>query len=248
MTIEHWTEDRLLGGRLLVHQPADGYRIAVDPILLAAAVDAAPGARVLDLGAGVGGASLCLAWRRPDLGLTGLECEPVLAACLATNAERNGLAERLRVVVGDTSRAPFPPAAFDAVMTNPPYLAAGRATSPMTALGRRARHEGDNTLRQWIDAACGLVRPGGRVVVVHRADRLGELAAAFARWAHGLDVLPLWPKAGRPARRVLVGAFVGGRRPSRLLPGLVLHRPDGHLTAGADRILRDGAALRWEQA
>lgn len=48
------TEDALLGGRVRLLQPRRGYRVAVDPVLLAAAVDARPGERVLDLGCGTG--------------------------------------------------------------------------------------------------------------------------------------------------------------------------------------------------
>ena len=56
-------------------------------------------------------------------------------------------------------------------------------------------------------------------------------------------VLPLWPKAGRPAKRVIVRSRRGGRAPLCLLPGLVLHEADGSYTEAAEDILRGGAAL-----
>ena len=245
MTIEGWTSDRLLGGRLVVRQPAGGYRIAIDPLLLQAAVEVGCGARVLDLGAGVGGATLPLAWRRPDLEVVGLEREPALAAALAHNAADNRLDDRIAVVVGDVSCPPFPAAAFEAVITNPPYLAARRATSPRTVLGRRARQEASLPLAGWLQAAAALVRPGGTLGVVHRADRMDELIAALAGHG-GIEVMPLWPTVGRAAGRVLLRVRIGRRRPCRLLPGLVLHRDDGHFTAEAERILRGAAALAWE--
>ena len=47
------SEDKLLGGRVRLRQPIRGYRVAIDSILLASAVPAKRGSRVLDLGAGV---------------------------------------------------------------------------------------------------------------------------------------------------------------------------------------------------
>ena len=58
--------DSLLGGQVALWQPADGYRVAIDTVLLAAAVRVGPGARVLELGSGVGAASLCVANRVAD--------------------------------------------------------------------------------------------------------------------------------------------------------------------------------------
>jgi tRNA1(Val) A37 N6-methylase TrmN6 len=72
---EHLTDDHLLGGRLRFSQPARGYRIAIDPVLLAAAMPARAGERVLDAGAGTGAASLCLAARVPECRIVGLELQ-----------------------------------------------------------------------------------------------------------------------------------------------------------------------------
>ena len=58
-----WSEDGLLDRALRLRQPHDGYRAGSDAVLLAAAVPARPGQRVLDLGAGVGAVALCLAHR-----------------------------------------------------------------------------------------------------------------------------------------------------------------------------------------
>jgi tRNA1(Val) A37 N6-methylase TrmN6 len=241
-----WTDDAFLGGRLTLRQPARGYRIAVDPLLLQASVTERLGGRVLDLGSGVGGAALPLAWRRPDLVVVGLEREPHLAAAMRRNIEANDLGERVAVVAGDAAAPPLRPRSFDTVLTNPPYLAVGSSSLPTTGLGRRARSETTLDLDAWLAAGAALVRPGGHLLVVHRSDRLGELAAGLERHGGGLEVLPIRPRAGRPARRVLVRTRVGRRQPSRLLAGLDLHGIDGHFTETAERIFRDGGALSWE--
>src|SRR5580692_7243816 len=89
------SDDALLGGRVHLHQPAQGYRVAIDPVLLAAAVPAAEGDRVLDIGCGVGAASLCLAARVPGCRIVGLELQPALAQLAAENAARNAVADRV---------------------------------------------------------------------------------------------------------------------------------------------------------
>jgi len=239
-----WTTDRLLGGRLVLRQPARGYRIAVDTVLLAAAVPARPGRRLVELGAGVGGAALAVAVRVPGVEVVAIERDPVLARALADNARASGLGARVHAVVGDVAAAPLASGGADVVFTNPPYTAASGGSAPATPLGRATRREGGLELAAWLAAAAALVRRGGELVVVHRADRLAEVVSALA--PQPLTVLPLWPKAGRAAKRVLVRARIGRRGGVRLLAGLVLHDAEGQFTGEAEAVLRDAAELVWE--
>jgi tRNA1(Val) A37 N6-methylase TrmN6 len=238
------TEDTLLGGRVRLIQPAAGYRVAIDPILLAAAVHAAPGERVLDAGCGTGAAALCLAARVPDAAIVGVEIAPELAALAWRSVQLNGFEKR--VEIAEASLATYAAAhrgAFDQVMTNPPFYEQGRHTrSPQ--LTRAAAH-GEETLSLagWIKAAEAALRPGGRLTLIHRADRLPEILAAMERRFGAAAIFPFWPRVGEPASRVLVSAIKGRRTPLRLLPGLILHRADGSYTEEAERILRHAAAL-----
>ncbi|MEO1089192.1 MAG: methyltransferase domain-containing protein [Pseudomonadota bacterium] len=241
-----WSTDRLLGGRLTIEQPAHGYRVAIDPLLLQAAVQPAPNDLVLDAGAGVGGAILALARRSPSGHAVGLEHQPPLAAAMARNARRNGLADRVEAVCGDIANPPFASGAFDVVMTNPPFGDAATMTMPATDLGRAARVLSDTSLGGWLSACCALVRSGGRIVVIHRADRTAQLLAGLQGRAGRVRLLPLWPKQGRPAKRVLVEARVGQNGPLAILPGLVLHREDGHFTDRAAAILAGADGIDWE--
>src|SRR6478672_13651865 len=101
------TEDALLGGRVRLLQSPRGYRVAVDAVLLAAAVHPAPGERVLDLGAGVGAVGLCLAKRVADCTIVGVELQPALAELAARNAALNRLEDRVSTVVHDLAQ-PLP--------------------------------------------------------------------------------------------------------------------------------------------
>lgn len=238
-------EDRLLDGRVRLWQPVDGYRAAIDPVLLAAAVPVHEGQHVLDLGCGAGAAALCLLSRQPRARALGLELQPPLAALAAKNARANDVTDAFDVVAGDILHPPLRPGArdFDHVMANPPHLPAGRARLPAGA-GRATAHvEGAAKLADWADAALDMVRPRGSVTFVYRADRLDDLLAALSGRAGGIVVMPLWPRAGQDAKRVIVQARRDVRAPTRLASGLVLHDPSGDFTAAADSVLRHGAAL-----
>ena len=239
------TEDAFLGGRLRLRQPAAGYRAAIDPVLLAAAVPAAAVERIADLGCGVGTAGLCLLARVSGATVTGLELQPELAILAQQNAEANGCGDRLTIAVGDVAR---PPSAFEAgrldhVMLNPPYLDPGAVRAPALEQRRIATVEGEPPLEAWLTQALVLLRPRGSLTVIHRADRLDRLLAALAGNCGDLAVFPLWPRRGEAAKRVLVQGRKGTGAPLRLLPGLVLHEAGGTYTAEAEAVLRDAAAL-----
>jgi tRNA1(Val) A37 N6-methylase TrmN6 len=237
--------DHLLGGRVAFFQPRRGYRAAIDPVLLAAATAAAAGESVLDLGCGAGAASLCLASRVPESRLTGLEIQPDLAALARANAEANGLGGRFQVHEGDLRRPPphLATAGFDRVMANPPFLRPGHHT-PSPSAGRAVAHgEFEAGLEQWLACAARLLKPRGTLTLIHRADRLDEILSLLHNRFGEVTICPLWPRAGVPARRVLVAARLAVRSPARLLAGLVLHAEDGAWTAQADRLLRHGDAL-----
>jgi tRNA1(Val) A37 N6-methylase TrmN6 len=235
--------DTLLGGRVKIAQPADGYRVAIDAVLLAAAVDAGPGQRVLDLGCGVGSAALCLAWRQPHIAVLGLDREPVFLACATANAAANGMETRVAFLAGDVlDPPPVLRARFDHVMLNPPYLKAGSATVSAHPLKAAATAEGAATLTDWIACARAALKPGGILTMIHRADRLGDCLAAL-RGFGGVTVLPIHPRIGAAAKRIIVQASVSSGEPVLVLAGIVLHEADGRFTAAADAILRDGQDL-----
>jgi tRNA1(Val) A37 N6-methylase TrmN6 len=233
--------DSLLDGRVKVAQPADGYRVAIDAVLLAAAVDAASGASVLDLGCGVGSVGLCLAWRRPDLMITGIDREPVFAAAARANAATNGMNDRLQIVESDV-RNPLP-RKFDHVAMNPPYLKAGTATVSAHPLKAAATAESEAKLTDWIAAARDALKPGGILTLIHRADRLDDVLAAVSRSFGGIAILPLHPKRDRAANRIILRAQLGSGEKLAILPGLVLHEENGAFTTAADSILRGGNAM-----
>ena len=240
-----FTEDALLGGRVRLRQPAEGYRVAIDPVFLAAAVPASGRESVLDIGCGAGAAMLCLAARVPTCRVTGLELQPALAGLAGDNAALNGFADRVAAVRGDLLGPPprLAPASFDHAMANPPFLDPAAAMRSPHAGKAAANVEGEADLGAWVGFALTMVRSKGTVTFVHRADRLEILMAALAGRAGEIVVFPLWPGAGKTAKRVLVRATKGVATPTRLAAGLVLHEQDGRYTEAAEAVLRGAAGL-----
>lgn len=223
------TQDAFLGGLVRAWQPRHGYRAATDPVFLAAAVPAQAGQDVLELGCGVGVASLCLHARVRGLALTGVEVQGAYAAL----AMRNAVLNDAPLQVHEADLTALPPdlrvRSFDHVIANPPYYAAhGPAARD---LGRDRALRENTPLALWLDVALRRVRDGGFVTLIHLADRLPDMLAELTPRA-SVTVLPLAARALRPAKRVIVQARKGGRAPFVLLPPLVIHQGDGHLGDG----------------
>ncbi|MHA3976339.1 tRNA1(Val) (adenine(37)-N6)-methyltransferase [Halovulum sp. GXIMD14794] len=243
------TEDGFLGGRVRLLQPKRGYRAATDPVFLAAAVPARAGETVLDLGCGAGAALICLGVRVPGLSLTGLEQQPVYAALARRNAALNGL--EADVVEGDVAAPParLRTQSFDHVISNPPFFAAGSGTSAGDA-GRAAAHgEGSADLACFIDLGLRRLLPGGSLTLVHRTERLGDILSVLAGRAGDVRILPIAPRPGRPAGRVIVRALKGRAAPLKLLPPFEVHAGIRHeadapdFSPAAQSVLAQGAPL-----
>jgi tRNA1Val (adenine37-N6)-methyltransferase len=240
------SDDAFLCGRLRLWQPLKGYRAATDPVLLAAACPAVPGDHVLDLGCGAGAASLCLGLRVPGLHIAGLELQSAYAALARENSGRNRIA--IQVVEGDLAHIPHElRRSFDHVIANPPYYP--RAGTPSPKAGRDTALRAETPLSVWVAAAATRLRPGGWMTMISGADSLPDVLSALAPRLGSAAILPLTPRQGRPALRILLRARKGGKGAFRLLPPFVIHKGDHHdgdresYTPDANAVLRDGADL-----
>ena len=229
--------DTFLDGRVVARQPDTGFRSGLDAVMLAAAVPARPGDTVLELGAGAGTASLCLSARVSGIKVTGVEIDPALTALAEANAAANQFSARF-VTANIFRLPPDLKRDFAQVLCNPPFH--GQDNSPPDA-GRARALMDRGRLGDWLKTGLQRTVSNGIFTIILRADRLDEALAAVG--GKGVRVLPLWPKAHVPAKRVIVQVHKGDGAPLQLLPGLVLHREDGGWTAAAEAVLRRGEAL-----
>jgi len=239
--------DQLLDGRITLRQPVKGYRAAIDPVIMAAAVPIKGGERALDVGCGTGAATLCLAVRVPDCTVTGLEIQSEMTRYAIQNVDANGLGARLGIIQGDIVNPPSEvrDKLFDHVMANPPFMTTGSGNLPPDAMRATAMVEGDGGIDPWISLPARVLKNRGTLTLIHRADRLADILSALSGRFGDIRIYPLWPGPAleKPAKRIIIQARKGSNAPLTLLAGMVLHQPDGSYTPEAEAVLRSGATI-----
>jgi tRNA1(Val) A37 N6-methylase TrmN6 len=238
------TEDRFLDGQVVLRQPAHGYRAGMDAVLLAAAIAAKPGESLMEFGCGAGAALICAAWRNPGTYLTGCEIDPAAADLARENVAANGFADCIEVEICDIATLGAGQRG-DQVFFNPPFFDDERALRAPRPEKRVAWLSGDAPLKIWIRAAARVLNARGKLTLIHRADRLGDILAALDKSFGSVAIKPVHPRPDRPAKRVIVTARLGGRAPLVLLPPLVMHAEEGH-SEQAEAILRGRAGIAME--
>jgi tRNA1(Val) A37 N6-methylase TrmN6 len=244
------TCDAFLNGRVLVKQPEAGFRSGLDAVFLAAACPAQEGARVLEAGCGAGVASLCLLARVPNVNVTGVEVDAELAKLAHDNALTNGFAGQFSMLNADLTASwseleasGLERDAYDHVMANPPFYIRDRTRASPDERNARSRAMSNSGLEQWLRFLAAVAKPGGTCTLIHMAEALPQLLAAFGARFGGLQVIPLYPRAGENAIRVIIRGKKGSRAPLSLTPGIVLHEDDGAQTWAAQAVLRMGHGI-----
>jgi tRNA1(Val) A37 N6-methylase TrmN6 len=244
----HSTASKFLGGRLQLLQSQRGHKAGTDAVLLAAATPIETRGLILDIGAGAGAVGLGASLFAPNASVGLVELDSNACALARRNVTDNGLSDRVRVYEADlldpSSRrnAGLVDEQAELVLTNPPYLAAGRVRiSPDPA--RALAHVSGDGLGPWVRASLALLRPGGTFVMIHRADALAECLASVEGRLGAAAIMPVAPRAGEAATRILLRGIKGSKAPLALLAPLVLHETDGRFTLRAEAIHRGQAAV-----
>lgn len=260
------TDDSFLSGKVYLRQLRDGYRVGTDAVMLAASIntDAAardktrkqvgentdkkirPQRRLLDMGAGVGGVSLAVCQRHADVHITAVERDRASYDLLCHNICVNNQTKVIRAHLGDVRALPSVlRGSFDHVFANPPF----HHSADMPSRSRRrseAHYADDGTLSDWVASALWAVKPKGRVSFIVRADRTDHVMRDLSDAGAGEVLLyPLWSNRSSPAIRMIITARAGVKGAMAVLPGLVLHHPNGALTPEARRVMKgQGLLLR----
>ncbi len=243
------THDAFLGGRLTIAQPAGGFRAGLDSVLLGAAVAHGEGA-LLDLGAGVGTAALVALSDHPALHATLVESDSAAAALATANLAANGFGARADVLALDLTAGGRARAAaglhsdhYVSVIANPPFFEAGTPPSPRRAA---ARHMSAEAVDLWVKTAATHAAPGGEIVFIHVAGRLSALLQSFETRFGAVTILPLVPREGEAAHRILIRGIKGSRAPLTLLASRAVHSASGRtFRPEFDAIFRGRDRLHW---
>ena len=246
-----FTSDAFLGNRLIVSQPDKGFRAGLDSVLLGSAVR--PSAKnLLDLGAGAGTAALVALADNSSLTATLVDADQAMLALAAHNLAANDFAARGKVLLLDLTAkgslraaAGLPADHFDSIIANPPFFDPGRGSAPSEQRAA-ARHMALQALDRWVKTAATHAAPDGEVIFVHTAEALPVLLPAFVQRFGAVTILPLCPRDGEPASRVLIRGIKGSRAPLTLLASRPLHESTGRaFRPEFDAIFRGAARLVW---
>src|SRR3984957_20272495 len=221
-----FTEDAFLGGGLRLRQPKSGHRRGHDAMLLAAATPARPGDRVVDLGAGVGAAGLALARRVAGLKLVLVEIDSALADLARGNAAANAISADIIVLDVTCDAAVFAaaglaPDSVDVVLMNPPFNDSLRHRASPDQARVSAHVAAAATLESWVHASRRILKSGGVLSLIWRADGLAEVLAALGRGFGSLAIQPVHADVNSPAIRVLIRAIKGGKGPPQIFESLM---------------------------
>lgn len=239
-------ETTLLRGQVKLLQPREGFHASMDTVLLAAATHVNEGQTLLDVGCGVGSAGLCVTLKNKNITLFGIDIFEENIVLARENARINGVSDRVMFEFNSLQQdTVLKDNYFDVVMTNPPYQSGGKHTPSPHAQKSLAHGEdgSDITLGEWCKYLHKKLKQGGKMVMVHRADRLDEIIRALTerRWFGSLVVKPVHSRVNEPAKRILISARKERYAPIVIKPALVMHQADGSYTAEAAAIL-DGVA------
>lgn len=234
------TLDTLFEGHLKVIQKKEGYRFAIDALLLASFVQSRPQDQVIDLGTGCGIIPLILAYQKKGQKIIGVEVQPSLADLARRNVLLNNFGGKIEIWERDfrelkeENRQDF----FDLVITNPPYrrLGAGRLNPhPEKAI---ARHEIKATLPDILQISYFILKENGRLVIIYPARRVVDLFQELRqKHLEPKKVQFIHSRLNEEARLVLVEALKGGRVQTEVLPPFILYAAQGEYSPEAQKIL-----------
>ena len=230
----------VLNKRLKLLHSEKGFKTSIDSVLLAASCVGKAGDHILDMGCGVGGAGLCVLTRVNGARLTGVEIQQDHTELAKRNAVTNLMQDRCEFVTSDI-RDYREEKKFNHIICNPPYLEGqSHLRSPSKEKATAMGHDDENiTVKDWVDAAHYCLKSNGSFTMIHRADKIDKIILAMGKRFGAIEVIPLWPKEGVNAKRVIIRAIKDRKSPATLHAGLVLHDSEGEYTSEAQKILRN---------
>ncbi len=234
------TTDDFLGGKIKVIQPEKGYRAGIDAVLLASSISAKSKQSILDVGCGVGTASLCLNERINDLHIDGFDFQDELIELAKQNSSKNN---NIKFFLGNLEISKnIKKNYYDHVMTNPPYFKKESSTLSSNIIKYNANFETMN-LKNWIQLCMKFVKPKGSLTVIHSAERLDEILLSIDIKKRSIKIIPIWPKVNSSAKRIIVQITKDKSMPLQITQGLIMHDEENY-TKDAENILRHGHCLK----
>ena len=225
--------DDLQRNGLKIIQKTDGFCFGMDAVLLSGFASVKRGEKVLDMGTGTGIIPLLLSAKTEGEHFKALEIQKEIAELAARSVALNHLEEKIEIVTGDIKEASriFGAASFDVVITNPPYMNDAHGLKNPTEVKAISRHEVLCTLDDVVREGAKVLKPGGRMYMVHRPHRLIEIITAMKQYKlEPKRMKMVHPFKDKEANMVLIEAVRGGGSWLKMEAPIVVYKEPGVYT------------------
>lgn len=222
-------DDLERNGYKIIQSP-NRFCFGMDAVLLSIFAEVRKGEQVMDLGTGTGILPILLEAKTPGEHFTGLEIQEESADMARRSVYYNHLEKKIDIVCGDLKEAAglFGRAAFDVVISNPPYMNAAGGAKSASDVKAIARQEILCTLEDVVLAAASLLKVGGRFYLVHRPYRLAEIIRVMSKYNLEPKRMRLvYPYVDREPTLVLLGGVKGARPMLKTEPPLIIYEREG---------------------
>lgn len=211
---QEMTLDDLQNG-YYIYQLKDGFRFGVDAVLLSDFAEIKKGENVMDLGTGTGIIPILLAAKTEGRSFTGIDIQERCIAAAEKSIEYNGLEDRVKAVCADIRQAAeiFGRESFEAVVSNPPYMAGNDGKHSGNDARAMARHEVCCSFEDVARTASALLKSNGRFFLIHRPQRLAELVNTLTRFRlEPKRMRFIHPYIDKEPSMVMIECLKGGRQ------------------------------------
>ncbi|EPD5421346.1 tRNA1(Val) (adenine(37)-N6)-methyltransferase [Staphylococcus pseudintermedius] len=208
------------------------FSFSTDALLLGHFTEVRKRDRILDMCAGNGVIPLLLSDKGNNV-ITGVEIQPQLVNMAVRSVQYNHLEDRITMVEMDINALiqAYSPAQFDLITCNPPYFKANQTNQHQLEAHKIARHEIYCTLDDCLRVSNHLLKEGGRVVMVHRAERMLDLFESMRHYRIEPKRLHMiFSKPGKAAQTIVVEGRKGGRQGLDIAPPFYIYDEQGDYT------------------
>ena len=232
------TVDDLQNGFSII-QKKHSFRYGVDAVLLADFADIKHKHSVIDLGTGTGIIPILIYSRKKPVEITAVEIQKDMADMAARSIVLNGLEKNIKVLCMDIKDAPtlLGKSRYDCVVTNPPYMKKECGINNPSETKAIARFEILCSLEEILIAARELLKPGGKLFMVHRADRLADII--YEMRDKGIEpkrIRFVHPSIGKRPNLLLIEGARGGNKELKFMDPLYIYDENGEYTEEIHRI------------
>lgn len=233
MLLENERIDDLHRNGYKIIQNSNGFCFGIDAVLLSDFAKVKKNETALDLCTGTGIVPILLEAKTQGKHFSAIEVQEQSADMAKRSVKLNNLEDKIDIITGDIKECTkyFKMSSFNVITCNPPYMAINSGFINDSSPKALARHEILCNIDNVFEAACKMLKYGGRMYMVHRSERLADIFNSARNHRIEPKVMQLIePYSGKSPELVLLEFSKGGKAGLKVLPTLIIYKEDGTYT------------------